>query len=139
VKNKLNWVVIAMAGVFAVTVVAASEKPPESYVAAMKTINTTNAAMRQHLAAKDYTGLEADAKAFKPAFETALKFWEDKKVEDAIGWAKAVAKANEDLEKAAKDKNDEAIGIAAKAIGSSCQTCHTAHRDRQPDGTSLIK
>jgi cytochrome c556 len=50
-----------------------------------------------------------------------------------------VAKANEDLEKAAKDKNDDAIGMAAKAIGASCQTCHNAHRDRQPDGTSLIK
>jgi cytochrome c556 len=128
-----------MAGVFAVTVVAASEKPPESYVAAMKTIQTTNNGMRQHLAAKDYAALEADAKAFKPALETALKFWEDKKVEDAIGWAKAVAKANEDLEKGAKDKNDEVIGAAAKAIGSSCQTCHNAHRDRQPDGSSLIK
>jgi len=47
--------------------------------------------------------------------------------------------ADEDLEKGAKDKNDEAIGMAAKAIGSSCQTCHNAHRDRQTDGTSLIK
>jgi cytochrome c556 len=128
-----------MSGVFAVAAVAASEKPPESYVAAMKTINTTNGAMRQHLAAKDYAALEGDAKTLKPALATTLKFWEDKKVEDAIAWAKAVAKATDDLEKGAKDKNDEAIGMAAKAIGSSCATCHNAHRDKQPDGTSLIK
>jgi cytochrome c556 len=128
-----------MAGVFAATVVAASEKAPESYVAAMKTINTTNGALRQHIAAKDYAAIEADVKTLKPALEVTLKFWQDKKVDDATGWAKDVAKAAEDLEKGAKDKNDEAIGAAAKAIGGSCKTCHDAHRDRQPDGSSLIK
>ncbi len=137
--KKLNWVVVAMSGMFAVTVVIASEKPPESYVAAMKTIQTTSTALRGHVTAKDYAAIEGDAKTLKPALEVALKFWEDKKVDDATGWAKAVGKANEDLEKAAKDKNDEAIGAAVKAIGGSCQTCHTAHRDRQPDGSSLIK
>ena len=138
-KHKLNWVVVAMSGMFAVTVVVASEKPPESYVAAMKTIQTTSTALRGHVTAKDYAAIEGDAKTLKPALEVALKFWEDKKVEDATGWAKAVAKANEDLEKGAKDKNDEAIGTAVKAISGSCQTCHMAHRDRQPDGSSLIK
>ena len=105
----------------------------------MKTINTTNGALRQHLTAKDYAGIEADAKALKPALETALKFWKEKKVADAIEWSTAVGKANEDLEKAAKDKNEDAIGAAAKTIGGSCKTCHDAHRDRQPDGSSLIK
>ena len=138
-NRKLNWAVIAMTGVFAVAVVAASEKAPDSYVAAMKTIQTTSNGLRQHVTAKDYAAIEADAKAFKPALETALKFWQDKKVDDAIGWAKDVAKANEDLEKAAKDKNDDAIATAAKAISGSCKTCHDAHRDRQPDGSSLIK
>ena len=138
-RSKLNWVVVVLAGVLTVSVVAASEKPPESYVAAMKTVNATNGALRGHVTAKDYAGIEADAKALKGAFETTVKFWEDKKVEDAIGWSKAVVKASEDLEKGAKDKNDEAIGVAQKAIGGSCMTCHTAHRDRQPDGTSLIK
>ena len=138
-KSKLNWAVIAMAGVFAVSVVAASEKPPETYVAAMKAINAANGALRGHVTAKDYAGIEADAAALKPAAETALKFWQEKKVEDAIGWATAFGKAVADLDAGAKAKNDEAIGAAQKAIGGSCQTCHTAHRDRQPDGTSLIK
>ena len=137
--KKLNWAVMAMAGVFAVTVVAASEKAPDSYVAAMKTIQATSTALRGHVTAKDYAAIEADSKTLKPALETALKFWEDKKVEDATGWAKAVAKANDDLEKGAKDKSDDAIAAAVKTIGGSCQTCHTAHRDRQPDGSSLIK
>ena len=138
-KSKLNWAVIAMAGVFAVSVVAASEKPPENYVAAMKSVQTTNNGLRAHVTAKDYAGIEADAKALKAAFETTLKFWEEKKTEDAIGWSKGVLKAVDDLEKGAKDKNDEAIGMAQKAIGGSCMTCHTAHRERMPDGTSLIK
>ena len=138
-KNRYSWAVMAMTGVFAVTLVAASEKAPDSYVAAMKTINATNGALRQHLAAKDYAAIEGDAKALKPALETTLKFWQDKKVEDATGWAKDVGKAADDLEKAAKDKNDEGIGMAVKTIGASCKTCHDAHRDRQPDGSSMIK
>jgi cytochrome c556 len=139
VKSKLNWAVIVMAGVFAGSVVAASEKPPESYVAAMKAVNASNGALRGHVTAKDYAGIEADAKALKAAFETTLKFWEEKKVENPIGWAKAAVKAAENLEEAAKAKNDEGIGMAQKAIGGSCMQCHNAHRDRQPDGTSLIK
>ncbi len=138
-RSKLNWVVVVLAGVLTVSVVAASEKPPESYVAAMKSVQATNNGLRAHVTAKDYAGIEADAKTLKAAFETTLKFWEEKKTEDAIGWAKGVLKATDDLEKGAKDKNDEAIGMAQKAIGGSCQTCHTAHRERMPDGTSMIK
>lgn len=138
-NRKLHFAVLAMAGVFAVSVVAASEKPPESYVAAMKTINSTNGALRGHVTAKDYAAIEGDAKALKAAFETTLKFWEEKKVENPIGWAKAVIAATDKLEKSAKDKDDEGIGMAQKAIGGSCMQCHNAHRDRQPDGTSLIK
>jgi cytochrome c556 len=138
-RNKLNWVVVVLAGVFTVSVVAAQEKPPENYVAAMKTVDATNRALRGHLTAKDYAAMEADAKALKPAFETTLKFWEEKKTEDAIGWAKGVLKAVDDLEKGAKDKNDETIGGAVKTIGGSCMTCHAAHRQRMPDGTSMIK
>lgn len=137
--RQLNWAVMAMVGVFAVSVAAASDKPTENYVAAMKAINMANGALRGHVTAKDYAGIEADAALLKPAAETALKFWQDKKVEDAIGWATAFGKAVTDLDAGAKAKNDEAIGTAQKAIGGSCMTCHTAHRDRQPDGTSLIK
>jgi cytochrome c556 len=131
--------VAVLSGVLAVSVVSASEKPPENYVAAMKTINTNNGALRRQVPAKDYEGLAATAAALKPAFETTLKFWQEKKVDDAIGWATDVLKMTADLDAAVKAKDDAAIQTAATAISGSCRTCHDAHRERLPDGSSMIK
>lgn len=138
-KTRFNWAVAVLAGVLAVSVVSASEKPPENYVAAMKAINTNNGAIRRQVAAKDYEGLATSVAALKPAFETTLKFWQDKKVDDAIGWATDALKVTADLETAVKAKDDAAIATAATAIAGSCKTCHDAHRERQPDGSSMIK
>ena len=53
--------------------------------------------------------------------------------------AKAAGKAAADLERAAKAKNEEAVAASAKAVNGACKTCHDAHRERLPDGTSEIK
>ena len=122
-----------------VSVLVANEKPPAEYVKAMKEINAANQALRGHVQAKDYDGIAKDAAALKPAFEAGLKYWSDKKVDDATGWAKDAVKAAGDLEQAAKDKNDEGVAAAQKVIGSSCRTCHTAHRVQTGDGIYEIK
>jgi hypothetical protein len=127
------------AGVLGMAILVANEKPPAEYVNAMKNINAANQALRGHVQAKDYDGIAKDAAALKPAFEAGLKYWSDKKVDDATGWAKDAVKASEDLEAAAKEKNDEKIAAAQRTIGGSCRTCHTAHRAQAADGSYEIK
>lgn len=129
---------LAMTAVAALTVMAA-EKPPEAHVKLMKDTNTAAGALRGHVQAKDYDAIAADAATLKTMFADIEKFWTARKTDDAIGFAKAGAKGAIDLETAAKAKNEEGVASAARAVNGTCMGCHTAHRERLPDGTSEIK
>lgn len=130
--------VIAGAALTAIAVMAA-EKPPEAHVKLMKDTNTTAAALRNHVQAKDYDAIAADAASLKTAFAEIEKFWTARKADDAIGFAKTGAKGAADLETAAKAKNEEGVATAARAVNGTCMGCHAAHRERLPDGSSEIK
>jgi hypothetical protein len=126
-------------GAVAIVAVSAGEKPPESYVKLMKDTNTAAQSLRGHVPAKDYDAMAADAAALKKLFADTEAFWTARKVDDAMGFAKTGAKAAADLEAAASAKNEEGIATAARAVNLTCQGCHTAHRERLPDGSSEIK
>jgi cytochrome c556 len=119
--------------------VIASEKPPDSYVKNMKDTNTAAADLRKSVEAKDYQAIARQAASIKVLFDNTLSFWEERKAEDAIGFAKTGSKAAADLEAAANAKNDDGVASAAKAVQGICKTCHDAHRERLPDGSSEIK
>ena len=122
-----------------VVIVRSAEKPPEAYVKLMKDTNTAVQSLRGHVQAKDYDGIAADATALRKLFTDAEAFWAARKVDDAIGFAKAGGKAASDLETAAKARNEDGVATAARSVNSTCMSCHTAHRERLPDGSSEIK
>lgn len=139
-NRKMTWAAAGMAVVLGLGIVAAAEKAPEDYVKAMKAINTANGQLRTLVPAKDYDAIATAAAGLKPSVALTLKFWADKKVEDATKWSNDVVKAVSDLEKAAKAKDEAGVTAAAGVISGSCRTCHTAHRtERLPDGTYEIK
>jgi cytochrome c556 len=119
--------------------VAANEKPTADFQAAMKSNGATNGALRMHVMAKDYDAIVKDADTLKANYAKVEPFWAAKKADDAIALAKKGAMAAADLETAARAKNDEQIGAAAMALGSTCQGCHMAHREQLPDKTFEIK
>jgi cytochrome c556 len=129
---------LAIAGLGVVTLLAA-EKPPETYVKLMKDTNAAAQALRGHVQAKDYDAIASDAASLRKLFADAETFWTARKADDAVGFAKTGAKAAADLEAAAKTKNDDAVATAARAVNGTCMGCHTAHRERLPDGSSEIK
>ena len=133
-----DWSVVGAAALFGLTVLA-NEKPPEVYSKAMKDINAANLGLRAAVTAKDYDGVARQAAAFKAGFGVAEQFWTAKRTDDAIAAARAGAKAATDLQAAAVAKNDEGIAAAQRALGSTCMGCHSAHRERLPDGTFEIK
>lgn len=132
----LSAIAIAAAGVLTVM---AAEKPPEGHVKLMKDTNAASTVLRGHVQAKDYDAIAADAATLKPLFADIEKFWTGRNADDAIGFAKTGAKSVGELETAAKAKNEEGVATAARAINGTCMGCHTAHRERLPDGTSEIK
>jgi hypothetical protein len=132
----LSALALAAAGVITVM---AGEKPPEAHVKVMKDTNAAAQALRNHVQAKDYDGVAADAATLRKTFADIETFWTARKVDDAIGFAKNGVKAVADLETAAKAKNEEGVATAARAMQGTCMGCHTAHRERLPDGSFEIK
>jgi len=129
---------LALVAVGVVTVLSA-EKPPEAYVKLMKDTNTAAQSLRGHVQAKDYDGIAADATALRKLFADTEAFWAARKVDDAIGFAKTGGKAASELETAAKARNEDGMATAARSLNATCMGCHTAHRERLPDGSSEIK
>jgi len=126
--------------------VRASEKPAAPYQEAMKNLGAANADLRKDVVAiesagayPDYNPIEKDAATFKASFTTALAFWTTKGSDDAVSLLQKGLKLVDDLEMARKEKNYDALMTAAAELGKMCGACHTAHRERLPDGTFEIK
>ena len=119
--------------------VMANEKPSESYQKAMKDLGAANGAMRGNVTAKNYAEIEKNAATFKASFTVAEAFWTGKKADDAIKLSKDGLKGAEDLDVAAKAKNDDGIAAAQRGIGGTCRGCHMAHREQLPDMSYEIK
>jgi cytochrome c556 len=119
--------------------VMANEKPTDAYVKSMKETNAASQSLKKNVAAKNYEGIATDAATLKTLFTGTEEFWTARKTDDAIAAAKEGVSAATDLETAAKAKNEAGVETAAKAVNATCKTCHDAHRERLPDGTSEIK
>jgi hypothetical protein len=131
---------LALAAASALAIGAmASEKPSEEYVKSMKDANVAAQSLRKDVEAKDYGAIAKDAATLKALFAGTEDFWTKRHAEDAVAAAKAGGKAATDLESAAKARNDEGVAASANALNGACKTCHDAHRERLPDGTSEIK
>ena len=131
---------VALATVFGLNVVA-NEKPTADFQNLMKSNAAASGPMglRGHVPAKDYDAIAKDAATLKGNFDKIEEFWTKKKVDDAVTFAKNGKKAADDLEKAAKAKDDAAVTAANTALTGTCGGCHMAHRERLPDMSFEIK
>jgi cytochrome c556 len=87
----------------------------------------------------DLTGAAPIAAEVKAEFKKLEDFWAKHKVADAQTFAKNAQDAADEVAAAAKAGNQQEAAAAAKKIGATCQGCHTAHRDKGPDGKFIIK
>jgi hypothetical protein len=141
---------VVCAGVVLALPIQANQKPTPEYQNAMKELGAVNNRLRNNLKSIDYAAIEKDAVAMKAIFDVVLKYWQEKKVEDAIKYSQDGAKAAGELEVAAKAQSHTGVVAAQAAIAGAsstgeigaigvCAPCHTAHRVRLPDGTYEIK
>jgi hypothetical protein len=87
------------------------------------------------------TGAEAADNAEKIAalYTEMREFWVKRSVADAVKSAEEGKEAALQLASAAKANESEKGEAAFKALNGTCRGCHTAHRERLPDGKYKIK
>ncbi|MEQ1896292.1 MAG: hypothetical protein ABL971_02760 [Vicinamibacterales bacterium] len=117
----------------------AAEPAPDSLVANMKALNTALTAVRTAVTGGDFAGVEKQGVALEALLKTNTAFWKGRKAAAPLVHAEAAGKAAGELTAAAKAKNEAGVAAAQKALSASCGACHTAHRERTPDGKYAIK
>jgi hypothetical protein len=143
-KSALLCVVVLAASAAAnarqVPMAKAAIMSEEDYSRAMKDIGQQNNALRKAIGA---TPNDVDAAAAAQRLEVIFKdvqnYWEHRKVEDAAVAAKEAVAASQGISKAVAAHDMAAANTLAATLGQQCMSCHTAHRDRQPDGSFKMK
>ena len=87
----------------------------------------------------DHAAGVKNAQKLEQWFNDVQRYWEAKKVPDAVAFAKTAATAAQTTVSASVAMNMQALEDAQKALTGACQGCHSAHRERLPDGTFKIK
>ena len=132
----MKWWMACAVALGAVSVCAQAPAPKaavvteEDYSKAMKEIAAQNGALRKGLA----TPSDADASAAAARLETIFKdiqaYWENRKSEDAVTAAKNAVAASQAIFKAVAAHDVPAATAASQALGGTCMSCHSAHRER---------
>jgi len=111
----------------------------DEYSKTMKQIAPTFQSLQKNNTAMNYGDAAKDAQKLEAWFKDVLAYWEAKKVDDAVGFAKAAIAAAQDTSKALEAMNATGLTDAQKALGGACQGCHTAHREKLADGSYKMK
>jgi hypothetical protein len=108
------------------------------YSTNMKEVGSTNGGLRGAGAAPTDDHVKG-AQRLNVIFKDVQAYWEGKKVDDAIGFAKAAVAASDSLAKALAAKDAAASGEAQKTLAAQCAGCHMAHREKTPEGAFKMK
>jgi len=111
----------------------------DDYSKAMKEVGTQSMTLRKSLASSSEADAAASAARLETIFKDVQAYWDNKKVDDASTAAKNAVAASQAVSKAVAAHDMAAANAAAQTLNGTCMTCHTAHRERQPDGTFKMK
>jgi ankyrin repeat protein len=109
------------------------------YATWMKAVAAANTSLKKSVEEKQAAAISLDAQTLADVFGQVREYWTKSNATDAVALSKTAHDASLDLAAAAKAGNWEQAGVAMKAIGGTCSGCHTAHREKLPDGAYTIK
>lgn len=105
----------------------------------MKQINPSAAELRKGIAGTDVESVRTQAADLRRLFGETTAFFKARGTADAVAWAtEAVGLAQSIEESAAAGRWPDAEAASAK-LTPLCQSCHSAHRERQEDGSYRVK
>jgi hypothetical protein len=109
------------------------------YAAHMKEIGQLNGVLGKAIKGGDAAEGGKAAARLEILFKNIHGYWTDKKVADATEAAGTAVSAIQSLQKALSANDMAAAEKARGTFAGACMTCHTAHREKLPEGGWRIK
>ena len=109
------------------------------YAIHMKEIGQLNGVLNKSVKGGDGAEAGKAAARMEVLFKNVHAYWNDKKVTDATAAAMGAVTALQGVQKAVAANDMTAAETARAAIGANCMSCHTAHREKLPEGGFKIK
>ena len=107
--------------------------------ATMKKVQPAFMATRKALEGMDANVVKEQTAILRTAFADAEKFFESKGKHDAHQWASDARKTVDAIAAAAAGSKWDEVKASLGNLGKTCQTCHTAYREKAEDGTYRMK
>lgn len=111
----------------------------EAFDKTMKSVSGANTAMRKGIEESSLQLTKEQAAILKKGFMEAQLFFKNRNTTDAVGWAQDAYKFVDAIDQAATAGKWDEVKTAATSLAGMCTTCHTAHRERQDDGTFRVR
>ena len=109
------------------------------YATHMKEIQQMNGMLNKSIKAGDAAEAGKAAARLEVLFKNIHGYWAAKKIEDATTASQNIVTSLQAVQKALTANDMAAAETARAAIGANCMSCHTAHREKLPEGGFRIK
>ena len=109
------------------------------YATHMKEIGQLNGVLNKSMKGGDAAEAGKAAARLEVLFKNIHGYWNDKKIADATTAAQSVVTSLQAVQKALGANDMAAAETGRAAIGANCMSCHTAHREKLPEGGFRIK
>jgi cytochrome c556 len=109
------------------------------FVAWMKTTAGNMGKMKKGIDAKEFEGVATQAGELEGIFKNVEAYFVKTHTEDAAKMSKDAAAASAKLMAAAKSGDADAAAAGLKGVQATCGGCHSAHREKLPEGGYKIK
>jgi|SRR5580704_1813186 cytochrome c556 len=105
----------------------------------MKKTGGTVGKLRKEVEAKAYPDVAKDATALAEVFKNVEDYFAKSHTDDAVAMAQGARAVAKQLADAAGSGDADAVANTMKGVQASCAGCHTAHREKLPEGGYKIK
>jgi cytochrome c556 len=109
------------------------------YAATMKEVGQNAGVMTKGIKGDMPEEAAKAAARLEVLFKNVHAYWVEKKVADATAAAQAAITGLQGVQKALATKDMAAAETARATVASQCMTCHTAHREKTPEGGWRMK
>ena len=133
---------------FALAVSLSAQTPPAAgakiasdadYATHMKEIGQLNGVLNKSIKGGMADEATKAAQRLEVLFKNVHGYWTDKKVADATAASQTAVTSLQAVQKALAANDMTAAETARASFAGTCMTCHTAHREKLPEGGFRIK